>query len=154
MCVFSQNSLPFPLGVSLCLYVSLSLCLYVYVRLLFSFPHTPYTHPYSPFLYMLKKWKITCNVCRYQIHFAEKAHKVRLLKQNCSDCSSKLFDIDFHHSHIPTRLQTLGKGSKYSGCLYCDEILCATSSSVYGNARKKRSFKGRGRRGRGRGRKR
>lgn len=94
------------------------------------------------------KWKLVCNQCNYLVHFVEKAHKVKLLSEYCDSCEScRLMEVDFHKAHSP-----LPNGATlHTGCLFCDDVLNATTQSSFGRITKKKTFSGRGR-GRGRGR--
>jgi DNA topoisomerase III len=88
-------------------------------------------------------WRLACNSCNFILHFAEKAHKVRVLNdRRCGECSAKLLEIEFHKDRRPTNAR-----EPHRGCLFCDPVLSNTTSEAFGNLRKKRNFK-RGRRGR------
>jgi len=98
---------------------------------------------------MASPMKLHCNSCNYVLRLPDSSRKISTTENYCDGCGSAILDFEFNKNTTPLKENK----TSYSGCIFCDETLCALTSEGYTRS-KPRSFRGRGRRGKGRGRRR
>ncbi|CAN0870597.1 DNA topoisomerase 3-beta [Linum grandiflorum] len=97
------------------------------------------------------KWRLYCNMCNCLVLLPQGAHKISTTDERCSECDSKIIEVDFNKNSTP-----LKDGSTlHRGCILCDDLLHSVVEVKHGKSFFKRSGGARGRgswrRGRGRG---
>jgi DNA topoisomerase III len=100
-----------------------------------------------------QKWKMDCNVCKYQVQLGS-AHAIRVARDRfCEVCACTLLSFSFNKSATP-----LPNGeTDFTGCIRCDPVLAQRTTGVFSKqtwGKRKHYGKGRGGRRGGRGRER
>ncbi|CAN0870635.1 DNA topoisomerase 3-beta [Linum grandiflorum] len=87
------------------------------------------------------KWRLYCNMCNCLVLLPQGAHKISTTDERCSECDSKIIEVDFNKNSTP-----LKDGSTlHRGCILCDDLLHFVVEVKHGKSFFKRSGGARGR---------